>query len=338
VVEVERPGKGDWEFRVDVGDEQYDAPTESDYYRTALRTLWLQDGQIFNYPPAVVVSPSQVIKIPGFTGSLSTRALYLYLPRGYAEHRDRSYPVLYMHDGQNCFETFAEDSFAGSWRAEETADRLIGQGQMQECIIVGVSNGGRERSVEYLPPYINYWSLPPRLLDSSKEYDDYLPHQPVSGQADRTLAYYRYEVAHYLRQNYRVLAGREHTATCGSSMGGLFSAYIAWERTEFARHHAVMSPSFWITQTASGKIEAVERLRTGQPRDIRLWLDSGTLSAPGYGNDDMFDTLAAREALLENGYSEGPDFQYYLDEGGRHTEASWAARLDRIFRFLFPIE
>lgn len=63
-------------------------------------------GEIFSYQPAPDVSPSRVIKLPAFTGSLPTRPLYIYLPRGYDEHLDRAYPVLYMHDGQNCFETF----------------------------------------------------------------------------------------------------------------------------------------------------------------------------------------------------------------------------------------
>ena len=43
-----------------------------------------------------------------------------------------------------------------------------------------------------------------------------------------------------------------------------------------------------------------------------------------------------RDALIEAGYAEGIDFQYYLDEEGIHNESSWAARLPMIFQFLFP--
>ena len=52
----------------------------------------------------------------------------------------------------------------------------------------------------------------------------------------------------------------------------------------------------------------------------------------------MRDTLKAYDALLEAGYQPGPDFQYFLDEGGLHTEASWAARLPLVFQFLFPAQ
>ena len=114
-------------------------------------------------------------------------------------------------------------------------------------------------------------------------------------------------------------------------MGGLFSAYLAWEHSEFARHHALMSPSFWLTRTRQGTLKTIERLRTERPRDIRLWLDSGT------ANDGMVETLAARDALRENGYIEGLNFRHYIDEGAGHNEVAWAGRLPLIFQFLFPV-
>lgn len=331
------PANGDWEFRIDLGDKTYDAPNGSDYYCTSLRTLWLQDGQIFSYKPAPQVSPSQSLKIVEFQGSLPTRPLYVYLPRGYKEHPERFYPVIYMHDGQNCFESFASDSFAGSWRADETADFLIGQGRMRECIIIAVSNGAGNRMTEYLPLYTIFKLSPEKLTKIKK--NGYKPPDPeyIFGSAHLTLAYYRDEVEPYMKEHYRILTDRENKATCGASMGGLFSTYIAWEHSGFARHHAAMSPSFWITEKEGGKIEMIERMRTGLPRDIRLWLDSGTLSAPGRGNDGMPETIMARDALLQNGYVEGSDFQYYLDEGAIHHESAWAARLPKVFQFLFPL-
>lgn len=334
------PGEGNtWQFRLNQDGQLHPTPTGHDVFTTRLRSFWLQDGQTFDYPPARVVSPSQVIKIPQFKGRLSPRPLYVYLPRGYAEHTGRRYPVLYMHDGQNCFEAFSGDSFAGSWRADQVADLLISQGRMRECIIVGVSNGGAKRNVEYLPPYSTYGpglQQPVHPQKGRAREKEFRP-EPVRGRADVTLAYYRDDVAPYILREYRALVGREQTATCGSSMGGLFSAYIAWEHPDFARQHAIMSPSFWMTRTLRGNLEAIERFHTGTPRDVRLWLDSGTLDAPGRGNDGLHETLAARQALLDNGYKEGADFKYFRDEGAIHNEAAWAARLHLVFEFLFPL-
>ena len=271
---------------------------------------------------------SRVIKIPDFQGRLSPRPLYVYLPPGYDQQPDRHYPVLYMHDGQNCFERYVEDSYAGSWRADETADHLINQGLMHPCIIVGVGHGSSERIVEYMPPYATHQ---PRVGNYPIPWP-----KAHKGRAEETFVYYRDDVAPYIRQHYRLLDGRDHVATCGSSMGGLFSTYIAWEHPDFARHHAILSPSFRVTSNWRGHMETVERLRKGKPRQVRLWLDSGTQDVHGHGDDGAKNTQAARDALLANGFELGENFQYLLDEGADHSESAWSGRLHRILPFLFP--
>ncbi|MEZ4713355.1 MAG: alpha/beta hydrolase-fold protein [Caldilineaceae bacterium] len=278
------------------------------------------------------LSPSRVLKVPNFQGSLPPRPLYIYLPRGYNERIEQRYPVLYMHDGQNVFEAFVQDSYVGSWRADEIADRLIAAGQMRECIIVGVSNGQAARLAEYLPPYAVY---PPAWPNGARKGRLKASISPTTqGAADKTVHYYQ-EVAAYIGQHYRVLNGREHTATCGSSLGGLLSFYMAWEHPQFARNHAVMSPSFWITaQNGTGHYAAIERLHTSPPPAVRLWLDSGTISDSG--DDGLALTKLANQALLANGFHDGPNYQFYIDQGGRHHESSWSARLDQVFKFLFP--
>ncbi len=334
------PAPPEWQFRVNLGDGRLLHPEFAPAFTTTLLSLWLQDGQIFDYRPAPAVSPPVVVKIEQFHSSLGERPLYVYLPRGYAEHPDRRYPVLYMHDGQNCFDAFVDDSYAGAWQADLAASLLIRQGLMQECLIVGVSNGREQRILEYLPPYARHLP-PPRRPRVAVDHGDQPPAPqrplaPVPGRAQSTLAWYRDEVAPLVAARYRVLPGREHTATCGSSLGGLFSIYIAWEHSEFARHHAALSTSFWITRNRAGQMEAIERMRAWPRRDIRLWLDSGTWSSPGHGDDGQEETAAARCALLEAGYVEGRDFQVYVADGATHSEAAWAARLPLVFQFLFP--
>lgn len=296
------------------------------------------------------LSPSKVIKIPAFRGSLSTRAIYIYLPLGYAESQTRAYPILYMHDGQNCFAAYEQDSYAGSWRADKIADHLIAHGEIQPCIIVGVSNGQRDRLAEYMPPYVQY-----TLRHDATKNDKSRGRSVISGQAERTFAYYQNEVDPYIRNHYRVLKGRENIATCGSSMGGLFSTYIALEESHFARSHALMSPSFWITyqrdRAGNGSYEIIERfythhppdssgdiLRADSPQKLRLWLDCGSWGATeGEGDDGLPLLLAARDALIGSGFEEGDNFQVYFDEGAIHHESAWAGRFDQVLRFLFPV-
>ena len=158
------------------------------------------------------------------------------------------------------------------WQADLAADLLIRQGLMQECLIVGVSNGREDSLLEYLPPYSRHFPPPRRPHAAPDGQTDEgppvrRPLEPVPGHANRTLAYYRDEIARYIGRHYRTLSSREHTATCGSSFGGLFSFYIAWEHSEFARGHAALSSSFWATRNAAGELEAIERIRS-HPRRI----------------------------------------------------------------------
>jgi predicted alpha/beta superfamily hydrolase len=272
------------------------------------------------------VVQSQVLKIP-FEGVLSKRYIYVYLPPGYDDSSEH-YPVLYMHDGQNCFETYVQDSFAGSWQADLIADKLILEHTLKPFIIVGVSHGSEERLAEYLPPYVAF------RLPKPKGVRKKMP--AIVGRADKTFAFYQ-EVHEFIKKHFRILGERENTATCGSSMGGLFTTYIAWEHPEFAKHHAALSSAYWATNDGQGHLKTINRIKTLPKRDIRLWLDSGegTLHIPGQDDDNKFVTMEAREALLESGYLEGVDFVYHLAEGGLHTESAWAARLDKIFTFLF---
>ncbi|MBF0277221.1 MAG: alpha/beta hydrolase [SAR324 cluster bacterium] len=326
-------GNSKWNFRIILNGIPVFPQLPRKYHATDLEELWFQDGELFNYQPPSLISPSKVCKKREFRGILSTRPLYIYTPRGYIENKNHSYPVIYMHDGQNCFESFVKDSFAGSWRAEEAADFSIGQGLMKECIIVGVSHGKEERLWEYLPPYAHY---PQEKKEAEKPGNP--PVLPQQGRADRTLKYYRDCVAPYIGENYRVLKNRNDTATCGSSMGGLFSSYIAWEFPQFAGQHAIVSPSYWITSNESGALEGIEIILSSKKRrEVRLWLDSGTRYGADYGDDGMHDTKKVRDAFLKLGYRQGKDFQYHLAEGALHQESAWAARLPSIFQFLFPL-
>lgn len=327
------PAHGEWHFRINLGDNTYFAPYGMGsfaYYQTSLRQLWIQRGQLFDYEPPLAQSLSHVVKIPDFEGSLPRRPLYIYLPRGYYQHPDKRYPVIYMHDGQNCFDSWHGDSYAGTWRADRVADALIAQGKMQEVIIVGIGNSHDSRIAEYLWPTFTHY---PRHSADGELH-------PIAGSADQTFRYYTEEVVPFIEQFYRVRRDRDGRATCGSSMGGLFSSYIAWEHPDFAAQHAALSPSFWITGKADDQFQhphVIEKFRHEAARPIRLWLDSGTRTMEHWGDDGMFNTIAARDALLANGYQLGHNLGYYLAEGACHNEAAWAARLAYVWQFLFPL-
>ncbi len=76
------------------------------------------------------------------------RDVIVYLPPGYNSALDRRYPVLYLHDGQNLFDSAT--AFAGNeWGLDEVAEELIQTGQIQPLIIAGIYNTGPHRIAEY---------------------------------------------------------------------------------------------------------------------------------------------------------------------------------------------
>ncbi|MFZ0998212.1 MAG: alpha/beta hydrolase-fold protein, partial [Candidatus Sulfotelmatobacter sp.] len=183
-------------------------------------------------------APSAAIRASGATGDLrlhefrsrvfrNTRFLRVWLPPGYddAENSGRHYPVLYLNDGQNLFETAT--SFTGvEWQADEAADRLIREGAVPPMIIVGIDNAGKDRIREYMP----HRSMHPMMLRvQGRYYPDFLMK----------------EVMPFVERAYRVAAGPENTGVGGSSLGALIALYTAMARPGVIGRLLVESPSLW---------------------------------------------------------------------------------------------
>lgn len=263
-------------------------------------------GTIVDIYPFFGPAAGTLKKVTGFYSPQfgNTRTLILYLPPSYNENPLKRYPVLYAHDGQNLFE--AATAFGGNeWRMDETTNQLIGNGLMDESIIVGIYNTGSNRIYEYTP-----------CCDPSYG----------GGGADQYLAFIGNTVKPYIDANYRTLTGRANTATLGSSLGGLFSVYAGHRRSDLFSKVAGMSSSFWWNNEAL----TVEVIQYQGKVPAKFYIDAGTSS------DGLAQTTAMRDALAADGYTQGNDLYYYVAQGGSHSESSWAARLDLPLKYLFP--
>jgi hypothetical protein len=79
------------------------------------------------------------------------RGIAVYLPRAYFSEPNRSFPVFYLHDGQNLFDERTSYVPGHPWHAHTTADRLTENGEIEPIILVGVANTGIRRMAEYTP-------------------------------------------------------------------------------------------------------------------------------------------------------------------------------------------
>ncbi len=109
---------------------------------------------IFNWADAggggnsTAASNVKIISTDFFIPQLNrNRRIWMYFPPAY-ETSGSSYPVLYMHDGQNLFDAIT--SFSGEWEVDETLNKLAAEGK-RVPLVVGIDNGGADRISEYTP-------------------------------------------------------------------------------------------------------------------------------------------------------------------------------------------
>ena len=152
------------------------------------------------------------------------RDLIVYLPPGYDSQPRRSFPVLYLHDGQNLFDGATSFIPGMDWHVGHTADHMIDTGQVQPLVIVGIYNAGKQRLGEYTP------TRAPRL---------------GGGRAHRYGKFLLDEVRPFVLQRYRIAGGVENTGIGGSSLGGLLSLYLGLRWPQIFGKIAALSPSLW---------------------------------------------------------------------------------------------
>jgi predicted alpha/beta superfamily hydrolase len=308
---------GSLEFVLHNGAGSYDKAPYGGYgdsnYFTRLDAFVLQGGGIFNYWPAPSISPPQIVNAHVFStvNGVTGRGCRIYLPRGYAEHTGRRYPVLYLQDGTNVFDP---GSANGSWSADATATREISQGRLRETILVALDNIPDYRRSEYNPPTDTYVGQP-------------------AGTADKFLRYLFDNVRPTVDVNYRTLTNRANTLVGGSSMGGIFSIYAAHETNVFGGVLA-MSPALTRAPNYTAALWSRARL------PVRIYLDTG--SAEGQvgltpGGDYWGAPWEGYNIFLAQGYAVNEDLLMRIGCGHQHNEAAWSARLPGALSFLLDV-
>ncbi len=240
------------------------------------------------------------------------RDVQVYLPPGYRRSRQRRYPVLYLHDGQNVFD--AATSFGGvEWGADESAERLAKKRLIEPLIIVAAANTGEKRIHEYAPTRGVIDSTAPRKKRSRgmlRKYGNFL----------------RDELKPFIDREYLTRPEAEFTGLGGSSLGGLATLTLGLWFPETFNRLAVMSPSIWWDDCVIYRI--LDKVRDRPP--LKIWLDTGTLE-PGWER-----ARDLRDRLVEWGWRVDDDLHYTEVEGGNHSEGAWAARFEAVLRFLYP--
>ena len=151
--------------------------------------------------------------------------------RVYVPEREEgeTFPVIYMTDGQNLFDE--ESSAWGCWFTREAVEAER-KNSGKAAVIVGIHNDNHWRDNELTPGSIG------ELVDTADMYDFTAPEGEIFDSFVTDV------VKPYIEANFPVKKGRENTAFCGSSSGGLQSFFTALSHPDSFSAAGVFSPAF----------------------------------------------------------------------------------------------
>lgn len=228
------------------------------------------------------------------------RRIWIYLPPDYNQSQ-MSYPVLYMHDGQNLFDSFT--SFSGEWEVDETLNDLAQQGK-QVPIVIGIDNGGGHR------------------LD---EYSTWVNSQYGGGEGQEYMEFIVETLKPFVDENYRTLPNKETTGIMGSSLGGLISQYGIFQHSDVFDKAGLFSPSYWYSDSVWAFTE-----ENANPQSQRIYQLVGALE----GEDMVNDMETMHNNLISYGFSESQLFSKVVPNQG-HNEAFWRSEFEEAYLWLF---
>ncbi|MBR5118350.1 MAG: alpha/beta hydrolase [Muribaculaceae bacterium] len=271
------------------------------------------------------VSSGRLEFFPQFKSQyIEARNVTVWLPDGYVVGEPCD--VLYMHDGQMLFDATTTWN-KQEWKVDEVMGRLIAEGKIKRCIVVGVDNSNN-RLNDYFPT--KCYQYVPEELRADVDVSVY--------KGDEYLRFLVEEVKPFIDNRYKPLTSREHTFVMGSSMGGLISMYALCEYPQVFGGAVCMSthlsmnffnPKFNSKAWTAGFRDYVKaKLPAANTRLI--YMDRGDVELDGtygpyqYSMDKMIQGLGW----------DSDHFESLIFEGHQHMEIYWAQRLEWPFMFI----
>lgn len=229
------------------------------------------------------------------------RRVWIYLPQGYSQYPQQSYPVMYMHDGQNVFDQAT--SFSGEWGVDETLTELERQGK-QACIVVAVDNGGISR------------------------LDEYSPYQTArgGGKGEQYVLFLVNTLKPYIDSHYRTKPDRNNTIIAGSSMGGYISLYATVRYPQVFGKAGIFSPAFGF----SDSIYTTDNFTRNLNRNSFYLV----------GGEKEYEHMAPsmyrmRDELIKAGCKQ-ENIKVKVDADGTHIESYWRTQFRLFYEWCMP--
>jgi predicted alpha/beta superfamily hydrolase len=226
------------------------------------------------------------------------KKIWVYLPENY-NRTTKKYPVIYMHDGQNIFDT--KTSYVGEWNVDETLDSIKAQ-----VIVIGIEHGGNKRMDELTPC-------------KHPKYN--------GGNADDYLDFIVNTLKPEVDKKYRTKSNTANTAIFGSSLGGLVSFYAALKYPKVFGKAGCFSPSFWFCRN-----QLNELMTQAKDFDTKIYFLCGN----DEGDDDVIRDMENVEKWVNTKRCEcKKKNKKVIVKGGQHNEKLWRENFKKAYLWLF---
>ncbi len=248
-----------------------------------------------------------------------TRMLRVLVPANYfsPHNAHRSYPVLYLQDGQNLFDEATSNS--GEWHVDETVEHLVGSFKIPPMLVVGIDycRSGSQFRI-------------PALSESS------IASNPGARDANEVhgkdyVKFLLTEVMPFIEKKYRVSRGAANTGIGGSSYGGDISLYTVLEHPGIFGHVLIESPVLWI-----GNDQLIKDCEKAKQLPPKLYLGIGTAETTDQQpSAEIVKSVEELEKVLRKKGMGPTRLKVVVDEGAQHNEAAWSRRLPEALLFLY---
>jgi predicted alpha/beta superfamily hydrolase len=231
------------------------------------------------------------------------RTLRIYTPDGYDPQGEKTYPVLYVFDGQNIF-AHPQSATYDTWCINRTMEALVAQGKAEGWIIVGIDH----------------------LDDRLAEYSSW-----IGGRANLCADFLVNYLKPYIDRTYRTRTQAEWTGVMGASMGGLMTLYLGKTYPQVFGRLGALSPalmwgdrymfSMWDHKTDHGSKILLYVGGAEQYSFSGVWLDYVPITRDFYHH------------LKNLGYGDR-ELHFHLAEGEIHHETGWQRQIPALLPWL----
>ena len=251
----------------------------------------------------------------------NTRLIRVLVPANYLSPHNahRSYPVLYMQDGQDLFDEAT--SAHGEWQMDDTVEHLVGAFKIPPMFVVGIDHAGEKSAAEYLP-YPDPQNTDDQSAASEKEV-----------QGERYARFLLTELMPFIEKHYRLSHGTLNTGLGGSSYGADIALYTAMANAGIFGHLLLESPVLWV-----GDDQLIKDAQKAKLLPQRMYIGVGTSESLKGNPTQAAETVQKVEELEKVLRKKGMTtsrLRVVIEQGGEHNESAWSRRLPDALLFLY---